>query len=82
MNHFQRLFSVAILVAIAIGCSPQGPPRTATYPVTGQVFVDGQPTRDVFSYVANAPAPILRVKQGQRLNVRLRNARAELTNPG
>ena len=54
MNHFQRLFSVAILLAIAIGCSPQGPPRTPTFPVTGQVYVDGQPAAELAVFFTNA----------------------------
>ena len=53
MNHFQRLFSVAILVAIAIGCSPQGPPRTPTFPITGQVYVDGQPAAELAVFFTN-----------------------------
>ena len=53
MNHFQRLFSVAILLAIAIGCSPQGPPRTPTFPVTGQVYVDGQPAAEQAVFFTN-----------------------------
>ena len=53
MNHFQRLFSVAILLAIAIGCSPQGPPRTPTFPVTGQVYVDGQPAAELAVFFTN-----------------------------
>lgn len=53
MNHFQRLFSVAILLAIAIGCSPQGPPRTPTFPITGQVYVDGQPAAELAVFFTN-----------------------------
>jgi hypothetical protein len=47
MNHYQRIFSATVFVAIAVGCSPQGPSRIKTYPVTGQVFVDGQPAADL-----------------------------------
>ncbi len=54
MNHFQRLFSVAILVAITVGCSPQGPPRTPTFPITGQVYVDGQPAAELAVFFTNA----------------------------
>ena len=53
MNHLPRLFPAAILLAIAVGCSPQGPPRTPTYPVTGQVFVDGQPAADLAVFFTN-----------------------------
>ena len=54
MNQLQRVLSAAILLASAAGCSPQGPPRTATYPVTGQVFVDGQPTAELAVFFTNA----------------------------
>ena len=47
MNNLQRVFLPAIFLATAVGCSPQGPPRIATYPVTGQVFVDGQPAAEL-----------------------------------
>jgi hypothetical protein len=53
MNRFPRIFPAALLLAIAVGCSPQGPPRTPTYPVTGQVLVDGQPAADLAVFFTN-----------------------------
>ncbi len=47
MNLFKRVLTAAILLTITVGCSPQAPPRTPTYPVTGQVYVDGQPAADL-----------------------------------
>lgn len=53
MNRLQLAFSAATILAMVVGCSPQGPPRTATYPVTGQVFVDGQPAAELAVFFTN-----------------------------
>ncbi len=42
-------------------------------------LAEGGMTRNVFSYGDRAPAPVLRVKQGEQLGVRLRNGLSEPT---
>ena len=42
-------------------------------------FSEGKTTRNVLSYGDRAPAPVLAVKQGQRLSVQLRNGLSEPT---
>lgn len=37
----------AVMVAGLAGCLPQGPELKATYPMTGQVFVDGKPAENL-----------------------------------
>ncbi|MDD4271025.1 MAG: hypothetical protein PHO07_02475 [Pirellulales bacterium] len=39
----QRLALLAGVCLSGVACSEQGPPRKETYPVTGQVYVDGAP---------------------------------------
>ncbi|MEZ5855921.1 MAG: multicopper oxidase family protein [Hyphomicrobiaceae bacterium] len=49
-------------------------PRSTTFQ-----FLDGQPTRNVLSYAENAPAPVIRVRQGEELQAVLRNRLKEPT---
>ncbi len=42
-------------------------------------FIEGHPTTALFSYSENAPAPLLRARQGERLDVTLRNRLDEPT---
>ena len=54
--------------------------RTALEPrATEFALTNGPVTRNVFSYADRAPAPVLRVKQGEQLSVRLRNSLTEPT---
>lgn len=55
------------------------PPIELEPRITEFDFAGGKPTRKVFSFAEAGPAPILRVRQGERLNVRLRNALPEPT---
>ena len=67
-----------MLVARLAGA--KGPETTVLEPrATEFAFSEGKPTRNVLSYGDRAPAPVLRVKQGQRLSVQLRNGLAEPT---
>lgn len=37
------LLGLMLLVCLITSCGPKGPPRKETYPVTGEVVVDGKP---------------------------------------
>ena len=72
--------AVAGNVLVSMVARAKAPATTVLEPrVTDFGFIDGQPTRNVLSYTAQAPAPILRVKQGQPLHVQLRNSLTEPT---
>ena len=65
------------VISVAVGA---GGSATELEPlVTEFDFIGGKPTRNVFSFLPGAPAPVLRVRQGERLAVRLRNRLKEPT---
>ncbi len=68
----------AALVSVVAGAKDAGQ-ITLEPRVTEFDFGAGQPTRNVLSYAERRAAPILRVRQGDRLAVRLRNGLPEPT---
>ncbi len=43
----KQCVGVALLGLFFSSCAEEGPPRKETYPVTGQIFVDGEPAADL-----------------------------------
>jgi FtsP/CotA-like multicopper oxidase with cupredoxin domain len=67
------------------GCAARGAPpklveaRLSAAPATVQLVPQAYPATDVWAYNGTIPGPVLRVRQGDRLRVRVQNALSEGT---